>query len=79
MKFQKKVIEILKERWIFILGGYLLGYICSLNITGIPSAIYLVPVKFISIMISVIMATGVYHATESGEYLKSCAKVLYLY
>ena len=74
MKYYKSVIKVFKERWPFILGGYFLGYIVSLNITGVPSVIYLVPVKFLAIMVSVIMSTGVYHATESGQYLKSLSE-----
>jgi hypothetical protein len=60
MKFK----EIIIKRWKFYLISYLLGYAISLLITGIPSIIYLIPIKITALSLAIIIGNAFYHASK---------------
>lgn len=53
--------EIIKERWKFYLLGYIIGYIASIRITGVPSIVYLIPIKLIAIFTAMMIGTAFYY------------------
>lgn len=57
-----KLKEIIKERWKFYLICYIIGYIVSIRITGVPSITYLIPIKIFAIFIGVGLGTAFYYA-----------------
>jgi hypothetical protein len=46
----EKIVLLFYERWKYFLGAYMLGYLISLAQTGVPRAVYLVPLKGLGIL-----------------------------
>lgn len=66
-KKRQKTNEKRKKRYdrkkMFYIGTYILGYALSLLKTGVPSLIYLVPIKLMAVYISAMAGTALYTAS----------------
>ncbi|SDZ24793.1 hypothetical protein SAMN05421736_10894 [Evansella caseinilytica] len=56
-----------KKKARFYIPLYIVGYLVSLHITGVPSLIYLVPVKGLAVFIMVATGSGLYRVIEEKE------------
>ncbi|SDZ24817.1 hypothetical protein SAMN05421736_10895 [Evansella caseinilytica] len=66
-----------KKKAKYYITLYIMGYVFSLFATGVPSLIYLVPVKGIAVIIMVASGSALYRVIEEKEnYLLVCLKSL---
>jgi len=54
----------IKERWKYLLACYLIGYIISLFVTGIPNFTYIIPIKLSAIVFMILIGNAIYHASK---------------
>ena len=68
--------NIIKERWIFYLGGYLFGYIVPLLMDGIHGWQSLFPIKIMGIALAIMLGNAWYNILKKMPLLKAKSKAL---
>lgn len=58
------MVNKIKQRWKYLLSFYLLGYIISLFVTGIPNFYYIIPIKLSALIFSVFAGNAIYHSSK---------------
>lgn len=69
--FMKKGKKTFFERWPYYLFAYVIGYLYSLKVTGIPSAVYLIPIKLIAFLFALTFGTAMYHGIKKTPLFTS--------
>ena len=57
----QRIKVLFKERWKYLLVGYLFGYIFPLIMEGIPSWYYLIPIKLTGVIFALTIGNALYY------------------
>lgn len=72
----KEVKRVLKERWVYYLVGYIIGYLISFLNTGVPSPIYLIPIKLLAFMMALGIGTAIYYGLHGVSTLETPVRAM---
>lgn len=78
MFIMERLIVILRERWKYLLGYYMLGYFISLVQSGIPNLYYLIPLKPYAIVFGWGVGNGLYKSSEERKERKVARLPIYI-
>jgi hypothetical protein len=66
----EKLICTLQERWKYLLGYYVFGYLISLMQSGVPNLYYLIPLKTYAILFSLALGNADYSSSIEAKRRK---------
>jgi hypothetical protein len=74
----EKIVTLLQERWKYLLGYYMLGYLISLMQSGVPNLYYLIPLKPYAIIFGLGVGNGLYKSSEERKKRKVAILPIYI-
>lgn len=75
----KSIVNTLRERWIFYIGGYFLGGFLSISYAyknNMLNAYYFFPIRLFPIVFGLVIGTAVYYGQEGKPIFYSTAKLV---
>lgn len=66
-----RVFSLIKERFVYYLLGYIIGYVISLMYIGKYSLYYLMPVRIFGVIMAILVGNAMYYGSKKEPLFKN--------